>query len=290
MATVIALLAVLSLVPLLGVLLIRKEASFAVKRQGRRHRRRTLCAASARWIALRMVSHPGLYSLIGLLVVVGLSFIYANLEPRYRLADQVPDKQQAVEAIEPARRQAHRRQSDRRADRVPEGRDPLRRRDARDHRRGAHDRREAGRRRQRLVARTRCGAGSPRRPARPIVGDAQAICRHPAGASDAPLHLGRARTPSWCRAAFPTSTRASFCRWSNKLDKALDDVRKAHPGYEIAVTGLSAIAARNSADMIGKLNRGADGRDRLRRGLHRPRLPLVRRDAGRASCRASSRW
>ena len=39
-----------------------------------------------------------------------------------------------------------------------------------------------------------------------------------------------------------------------KLDKALDDVRKAHPGYEIAVTGLSAIAARNSADMIGKLN------------------------------------
>ena len=39
-----------------------------------------------------------------------------------------------------------------------------------------------------------------------------------------------------------------------KLDAALDDVRKKHPGYEIAVTGLSAIAARNSADMIGKLN------------------------------------
>ena len=45
-----------------------------------------------------MVSHPGLYSLVGLLVVVGLSFIYINLEPRYRLADQVPDKRQAVEA------------------------------------------------------------------------------------------------------------------------------------------------------------------------------------------------
>jgi predicted RND superfamily exporter protein len=40
-----------------------------------------------------------------------------------------------------------------------------------------------------------------------------------------------------------------------KLDAALEDVRKAHPGYEIAVTGLAAIAARNSADMIGKLNR-----------------------------------
>jgi hypothetical protein len=31
---------------------------------------------------------------------------------------------------------------------------------------------------------------------------------------------------------------------------------QAHPGYEIAVTGLSAIAARNSANMIEKLNRG----------------------------------
>jgi predicted RND superfamily exporter protein len=40
------------------------------------------------------------------------------------------------------------------------------------------------------------------------------------------------------------------------LDHALDTVRKEHPGYEIAVTGLSAIAARNSANMIQKLNRG----------------------------------
>jgi predicted RND superfamily exporter protein len=41
-----------------------------------------------------------------------------------------------------------------------------------------------------------------------------------------------------------------------QLDKALDDVRAKHPGYTLSVTGLSAIAARNSADMIGKLNRG----------------------------------
>jgi len=41
-----------------------------------------------------------------------------------------------------------------------------------------------------------------------------------------------------------------------KLDAALNAVRAKHPGYEIAVTGLSAIAARNSANMIEKLNRG----------------------------------
>ncbi len=42
----------------------------------------------------------------------------------------------------------------------------------------------------------------------------------------------------------------------DKLDAELDAVRQKHPGYEIAVTGLAAIAARNSAGMIEKLNRG----------------------------------
>src|SRR5262249_31290195 len=40
------------------------------------------------------------------------------------------------------------------------------------------------------------------------------------------------------------------------LDKSLDAVRATHPGYRISVTGLSAIAARTSAAMIGKLNFG----------------------------------
>jgi predicted RND superfamily exporter protein len=40
------------------------------------------------------------------------------------------------------------------------------------------------------------------------------------------------------------------------LDKALDKVRAEHRGFKVAVTGLSAIAARNSALMIKKLNRG----------------------------------
>jgi predicted RND superfamily exporter protein len=39
------------------------------------------------------------------------------------------------------------------------------------------------------------------------------------------------------------------------LDSALDEVRAEHPDYGISVTGLAAIAARNSASMIGKLNR-----------------------------------
>jgi len=40
-----------------------------------------------------MVSRPGLFSLLAVILVGGLGVVYANLEPRYRLADQVPDKQ-----------------------------------------------------------------------------------------------------------------------------------------------------------------------------------------------------
>ena len=124
-ATIIALIAVLSLVPVFGVLFVRNEKVFAVKFQGADagvQMLRNFCY----WIAVRMVSRPGLFSLIAVILVGGLGIIYANLEPRYRLADQVPDKRQAVAALEPARREAHRRQSDRRPDRIPQGRLALR--------------------------------------------------------------------------------------------------------------------------------------------------------------------
>jgi hypothetical protein len=39
-----------------------------------------------------------------------------------------------------------------------------------------------------------------------------------------------------------------------KIDRALDEVRKQYPDYRLSVTGLPAIAARNSARMIGQLN------------------------------------
>src|SRR6187431_2276178 len=64
-ATVIALIAVLTLMPMLGILLIRKEADFAAKIKTGDYGvtwLRRFCG----WIALRMVSRPALYSLIGL--------------------------------------------------------------------------------------------------------------------------------------------------------------------------------------------------------------------------------
>src|SRR5204862_1259848 len=64
-ATVIALVAVLSLVPVLGVLLVRSEETFVagIRRVDTGvNALRAFCA----WIATRMVKHAGLYSLAGL--------------------------------------------------------------------------------------------------------------------------------------------------------------------------------------------------------------------------------
>ncbi len=45
-----------------------------------------------------MTEKPGIISLVGLVIVFGLGVDYLSLQPRYRLADQVPDKQAAVAA------------------------------------------------------------------------------------------------------------------------------------------------------------------------------------------------
>src|SRR5215470_9114826 len=96
-ATAVALVAVLTLVPLLGVLLVHKETSFSAKIKGADSAvdmLRRFCG----WIAHRMVSRHGLYTLIAITLITALGVLYANLQPRYRLADLVPDKEQAVQA------------------------------------------------------------------------------------------------------------------------------------------------------------------------------------------------
>src|ERR1700743_3875851 len=100
MATVIALIAVLSLVPVFGILFVRKENLLTTKFQGADagvQMLRNFCY----WIAVRMVGRPGLFSLIAVLFVGSLAVVYANLEPRYRLAGQVPDKQPGAAARGP---------------------------------------------------------------------------------------------------------------------------------------------------------------------------------------------
>jgi predicted RND superfamily exporter protein len=252
-ATVIALIAVLSLVPVFGVLLVRNEKTFAVKFQGADagvQMLRNFCY----WIAVRMVSRPGLFSLIAVLFVGGLAVVYANLEPRYRLADQVPDKQQAVAAS------------------------------------GRLDAKLTGANAIDVLIEFPKGASLYSSDTLQTIADVHSLVEkqagvgnvwsletlrrwlaEKAGSSDVatlkdyvsviPEYLVR-RFISANQDAVVVSGRVPDLDSSQilpvveTLDHSLDTVRKAHPGYEIAVTGLSAIAARNSANMIEKLNRG----------------------------------
>jgi uncharacterized protein len=253
LSTLIALVTVLTLAPLLGVLLLRREAAFANKARVSDPAVNVLVRFCG-WVADRMVSRPGFYSLISLLVVGGLSVIYANLEPRYRLADQVPDKRQAVAASN-------------RLDLKLTGANPI----------------------DVLVTFPK-GASLYAPETLATIAEVHTIVEKQAGVGNVwsietlrrwlaekegktdvetlkeyvnllPEYLTRRFISANQDAVvvsgrIPDKDASQLLPVVEQLDKSLDAVRAEHPGYQMAVTGLSAIAARNSANMIDKLNRG----------------------------------
>src|SRR6516225_7517659 len=252
-ATMIALVAVLSLVPVFGVLFVRNEQIFAVKFRGADagvQMLRNFCY----WIAVRMVSRPGLFSLIAVLFVGGLAVIYANLEPRYRLADQVPDKRQAVAASNRLDAKLTGANPVNVLITFPKG-ESLYSPETLQTIADVHSTVEAT-----------AGVGN--------VWSLETLRRwlaEKAGTTDVatlqeyvnviPEHLVRRFIDAKQDAVVvagrvPDLDSSQLLPVVEKLDNELDAVRKKHPGYEIAVTGLAAIAARNSSNMIEKLNRG----------------------------------
>lgn len=252
-ATIIALITVLSLVPVFGVLFVRNEKIFAVKFQSADagvQALRNFCY----WIAVRMVGRPGLFSLIAVLFVGGLGVIYGHLEPRYRLADQVPDKRQAVAASN-------------RLDAKLTGANPVN-----------------------VLIQFPKGESLYSPETLQTIADVHATVEKAAGVGNVwsletlrrwlaekagsddvatlkeyvnliPEHLVRRFIDAEQDAVVvagrvPDKDSSQLLPIVDKLDSELDAIRKKHPGYEVAVTGLAAIAARNSAGMIEKLNRG----------------------------------
>lgn len=252
-ATAVALVTVLSLVPVLGVLLIRKEAAFAATFKGADagvNALRNFCD----WIALRMVRRPGVYSLVGLLVICGLIAFYVGLQPRYRLADQVPDKEQAVEAS------------------------------------GRLDAKLAGSNPIDVLIKFPEGAGLYAPQTLETIAEVHKALEDQDGVGNVwsletlrrwlAQKLGKSDVgtlkqyvdllPQYLVRRFvsedqnsvivaglvPDKDSAKLLPIVDAVNKKLDAVRAAHPGYTIATTGLAVIAARNSAGMIGKLNAG----------------------------------
>ena len=252
-ATAIALVAVLWLAPLFGVVFVRKEADFA--RDARESdvgvdALRRFCQA----IAMRMTARPELITLAGAVVVVGLAIVYATLEPRYRLADQAPDRQNAVSAAN-------------RLDQQLSGSNPVD-----------------------VLIEFPKGVSLYAPETLDVIGAVHAAVEHQAGVGNVwsletlrrwlaekqgradsgalrqyvdllPKHLQRRflsenQDAALVSGRIPDIDASDLLPVVNTLDSRLDAVRKAHPGYRIAVTGLAVIAARNSSGMIDKLSHG----------------------------------
>jgi predicted RND superfamily exporter protein len=252
-ATLIAMVAVLTMVPLLGVLLIRNEEGFAESVRGV-DKALDVLRRFCGWIAIRMVAHPGLYTLAGLLVTLVLSLAYTQLQPRYRLADQVPDREHAVAASQ-------------RLDVKLTGANPID-----------------------VLIEFPQGASLYAPETLAVIADVQTILEQQAGVGNVwsletlrrwlaekmnksdvatlkqyvdllPQYLTRRFISAKQDAVIvngrvPDADASKLLPIVDALDKKLDGLNAKYPGYKVAVTGLSVIAARNSAIMIDKLSRG----------------------------------
>jgi predicted RND superfamily exporter protein len=207
-------------------------------------------------IVRRVIAAPLGWSLAGLAAVVLAGLAYIQLVPQYRLADQVPDKEHALAATE-------------RLDMKLTGANPVHvmiqwkgGQSLFDEKTlstiaAAHSvlEKEAGLGNVWSVESLRrwlAEAGDNRvETIQKYIGilPEHLVQRFIAAKQDAVLVTGR----------LPDIDASQILPVIDKIDKALEPVRTAHPGYEISVTGLPAIAARNSARLIGELNWGLIG-------------------------------
>ena len=255
LAVSISYLAVAVVVPTLAALLIRPEReirSIAEQETGGIG----FLGYATQWIVQTVISRPALWSGLGLASVILTGLAYVQLTPSYRLADQVPDKEQALAATG-------------RLDQKLTGANPvhvmiswtgkqtLYDPSTIDAIAAAHG-----------VLEKNAGLGN--------VWSIESLRRWLADAGDSrietvqryvqvlPEHLTQRFISADKKAVLvtgrlPDVDASQILPVVERIDQALVPVRAAHPGYEIVVTGLPAIAARNSARLIGELNWGLVG-------------------------------
>ena len=207
-----------------------------------------------RWIAERMVGRPGLYSLIGIAVCVVLSILYAHLTPRYRLADQVPNNQQATTANGSLDRKLTGANPIDVLIQFPPGQGLY-----------APDTLATIEAVQRTVA-SEPGVGNVfslqtlRDWLSEKLGENDVVTlRKYVGYLPKPLirrFVAADERSVVVSGRIPDKDASQLLPVVDRLDARLNGVRAAHPGYTVAVTGLAVIASRNSAAMIDRLSRG----------------------------------
>ena len=252
LATGIAFVAVITLVPTLSVLLLRREEAFAKDMREHDWAMQILNRA-ARWIGGHVAGAARAYAALGLVLAVLCGAAYLALEPRYRLADQVPDREQAIAASN-------------RLDEKLTGANPIH---VMIDWKGEHplysDETLAVVSKVNALIEGQAGIGN--------VWSLETLRKWLIEAGDPgvetlkkyvgllPKHLTeRFIMPSEeavvVTGRIPDIDASQLLPVIKEIDAALKPIRAQHPDYRIQVTGLSAIAARNSADMIKQLSIG----------------------------------
>ncbi len=253
LSTAIAFVVGITLVPLLTRTLIPRNARAYSANLKRHDRAMNALKSFCGRIAQFGVSRPQLVVTLGLLFVLAFGAIYVTLPPRYRLADQVPDREQAVAASA-------------QLDEKLTGANPLH-----------------------VMIDWPQGKTLYDPDVLKVIGDVHTLVETQSGVGNVwsveTLRRWLAKTqedtpekleeyisilPDYLTKRFideadnsvvvtgriPDVDVSDLLPVIVKLDGKLNVVRDANPDYRIVVTGLSAIAARNSATMIGKLNAG----------------------------------
>jgi predicted RND superfamily exporter protein len=256
MAVGISYIAVAVVVPTLAALLIPREKNPRKDVEPNQDGGIGVLSMATEFIVRRVIAAPLLFSLAGLVAVVLTGLAYAQLVPQYRLADQVPDKEHALAATE-------------RLDMKLTGANPVH---VMIHWKGGQslydEKTLAAISAAHTVLEKEAGLGN--------VWSVESLRRWLAEAGDSspetikkyvgilPEHLVQRFIDNKGDAVLvtgrlPDIDASQILPIVEKIDRALEPVRASHPGYEISVTGLPAIAARNSARLIGELNWGLIG-------------------------------
>lgn len=251
MAVGISFVAVIVVLPLLALLFIRNEKTLA-REHTPADRMMDSLGNFVGVVVDRVVEHAVLYTLIGLALFGVFAHFHLKLEPRYRLADQVPDREQALAAT------------------------------------GRIDTKLTGANPFHVMIRWKKGSTSLYAPATlKVIEDTHLALEKAAGLGNVwsleslrkwlrengednvetikkyvnllPQHLVRRfidkdQDAVLVTGRLPDVDASQILPIVEKVDKALDPVRKAYPNYEISVTGLPALAARNSYRMISQLD------------------------------------
>ena len=262
MAVTITYVTVAVVVPVLAAILIRREPPAAVDPRVREEGGIGVLQRATTGIMSFVGAWPLVFVLAGLVAVTATGYAYINLKPMYRLADQVPDREQALAATGSL-------------DTKLTGANPVHVMIEWDERAngstaiGLYDPATIA-----VIARAhevlegQAGLGN--------VWSVESLRRWLRASGDAsvetvqkyvgllPEHLVRRFIAADERAVLVTARlpdidASEILPVVDEIDRALDPVRNANPGYRISVTGLPAIAARNSALLIGELNVGLVG-------------------------------